>query len=119
MPASPTLLAPDGGVCDRTGLSPEWDRWFDEEFTDLLSSDQDWVSAEFDALIAASWPPPPPVPPVPAPAAAPGHQPPGQPPAVDDSRGGGHTRRNDNHIDWQIDWQRSPPPAVTEQEDDL
>ena len=41
-----------------TALSPEWDRGFDEAFTDLISSDDDLVRAEFDALINASWPPP-------------------------------------------------------------
>jgi hypothetical protein len=55
-------------VWDRTALSPEGDRWFDEAFTDLISGDEDLVRAEFDALIAANWPPPPPlaVPPAPA-----------------------------------------------------
>jgi hypothetical protein len=51
-----------------TGLSPEWDRWFDEAFTDLISSDEDLVRAEFDALINGAWqtpPPPPPAPPAP------------------------------------------------------
>jgi hypothetical protein len=37
------------------GLSPEWDRWFDEAFTELITSDEDLVQAEFDALIGASW----------------------------------------------------------------
>ncbi len=46
-----------------TGLSPEWDRWFDETFTDLITSDEDLARVEFDALIAASWPPPSPAPP--------------------------------------------------------
>jgi hypothetical protein len=41
-----------------TGLSPEWDRWFDEAFTDLVASDAGLVQAEFDALIGASWRPP-------------------------------------------------------------
>jgi len=56
-----------------TGLSPEWDRWFDEAFTDLISSDDEWVRAEFDALVGASdgGCPPPPAPP--APPAAPDH----------------------------------------------
>jgi hypothetical protein len=35
-------------------LSPEWDRWFDEAFTDLVTSDTDLVRAEFDALMGAS-----------------------------------------------------------------
>lgn len=41
-----------------TALSPEWDRWFDETFTNLISADEDLTRTEFDALIAASWPPP-------------------------------------------------------------
>lgn len=49
-----------------TGLSPEWDRWFDEAFTDLISGDQDLVRTEFDALIEASWQGPPPAPPAPS-----------------------------------------------------
>jgi len=51
-----------------TALSPEWDRGFDEAFTDLVSSDADLVRAEFEALIGASWnePPAPPVPPAPS-----------------------------------------------------
>jgi len=46
-----------------TALSPEWDRWFDEEFTDLVSADDELVEAEFDALIAVHWPAPPSAPP--------------------------------------------------------
>ena len=42
----------------RTALSPEWDRWFDETFADLVSSDKELTRGEFDALITASWPPP-------------------------------------------------------------
>jgi hypothetical protein len=42
-----------------TALSPEWDRWFDETFTDLITGDTDLTRAEFDALITASWPSPP------------------------------------------------------------
>jgi hypothetical protein len=65
----------------RTGLSPEWDRGFDDAFTELVCSDDELVRAEFDALIRASWRPP--APPAPAgggggpPAAGPpGHGPP-------------------------------------------
>jgi hypothetical protein len=49
-------------------LSPEWDRGFDEAFTELISSDPDLVRAEFDALIDASFnePPKPPAPPAPS-----------------------------------------------------
>jgi hypothetical protein len=51
----------------RTALSPEWDRGFDEAFTDLVTSDPDLVQDEFDALIGANWnePPEPPTPPSP------------------------------------------------------
>ena len=51
-----------------TALSPEWDRGFDEAFTELISSDPDLVRAEFDALIGASFnePPTPPAPPAPS-----------------------------------------------------
>ena len=57
------------------GLSPEWDRWFDEAFTDLIAQDDELIRQEFDALIGASWErsaPPPPAPPAP-PAAGPLH----------------------------------------------
>ena len=52
----------------RTALSPEWDRGFDEAFTDLVTGDPDWVRDEFDALIGANWdePPEPPEPPAPS-----------------------------------------------------
>jgi hypothetical protein len=47
-----------------TGLSPEWDRWFDEAFADLIAGDADLVRAEFDDLVGALPPPgPPPAPP--------------------------------------------------------
>jgi hypothetical protein len=52
-------------VSASTALSPEWDRWFDEEFTDLVTADDDLVRGEFDALIAGSWRTPPPAPPAP------------------------------------------------------
>jgi hypothetical protein len=54
-----------------TGLSPEWDLWFDEAFTDLITHDEELIRQEFDALISASWQhssPPPPAPPAPSPA---------------------------------------------------
>jgi len=41
----------------KTGLSPEWDRWFDETFAELVSSDEELTRGEFHALINASWPP--------------------------------------------------------------
>lgn len=37
------------------GLNPEWDHWFDEAFTDLVTGDDDLVRAEFAALIEAGW----------------------------------------------------------------
>jgi hypothetical protein len=46
----------DIAVQARTGLSPEWDRWFDEQFTDILASDEELLRAEFDDLISSSWP---------------------------------------------------------------
>jgi hypothetical protein len=48
-----------------TGLSPEWDRWFDEAFTDLVAQDDELIRQEFDALISASWEHRPPAPPAP------------------------------------------------------
>jgi hypothetical protein len=53
-----------------TALSPEWDRGFDEAFTELISNDPDLVRAEFDALIDAGFDEPPGPPPPPAPSAA-------------------------------------------------
>jgi hypothetical protein len=35
-------------------LSPEWDRWFDEAFTDLVTSDRDLLRAEFAAMVDAA-----------------------------------------------------------------
>ena len=51
-----------------TALSPEWDRGFDEAFTELICGDPDLVRAEFDALIGAGFddPPEPPAPPAPS-----------------------------------------------------
>ena len=51
-----------------TALSPEWDRGFDEAFTELICGDPDLLRAEFDALIGASFkePPTPPAPPAPS-----------------------------------------------------
>jgi len=87
----------------RTALSPEWDRGFDEAFTDLVTSDPDWVRAEFDALIGANRnePPEPPVPPVDAEPAR-SQPPPGTgdtPPAVAIEESPGNPVTN----------QRSPP----------
>jgi hypothetical protein len=51
-----------------TALSPEWDRGFDEAFTELIGSDPDLVRSEFDAIIGAGFgePPAPPSPPAPS-----------------------------------------------------
>ncbi|GIF01455.1 hypothetical protein [Paractinoplanes rishiriensis] len=65
-----------------TALSPEWDRGFDEAFTELISSDPDLVRTEFDALIGASFDEPPEPPAPPAPSAA---QPSPAPPTADPS----------------------------------
>ena len=66
-----------------TALSPEWDRGFDEAFTELICGDPDLVRAEFDALINAGFDePPPPEPPAPSAAEpAPSHPQPGPSPA--------------------------------------
>jgi hypothetical protein len=53
-----------------TALSPEWDRGFDEAFTELICGDPDLVRAEFDALIGANFDEPPTLPVPPAPSAA-------------------------------------------------
>ncbi len=62
-----------------TALSPEWDRGFDEAFTELITSDPDLVVGEFEELIGASFaePPTPPGPPAPP---APAGAEPGEPP---------------------------------------
>lgn len=49
----------DMTVQNRTGLSPEWDRWFDEQFADLIAADEELLRAEFDDLMSSSWPQPP------------------------------------------------------------
>ena len=72
-----------------TALSPEWDRGFDEAFTELICGDPDLVRAEFDALIGAGFddPPEPPAPSAPSAAQpAPSHPQPGAspPPAAGD-----------------------------------
>jgi len=83
-------------VAASTALSPEWDRWFDEQFTDLVTADDDLVRTEFDALVDASWSTPPPAPPAP-PAAAP----------APDERGS--AARADPLPDDPADNPRSPP----------
>ena len=92
-----------GVVLMSTALSPEWDRWFDEEFTDLVSHDEDLVRAEFDALIDAAWHTPPPADP-PAPAAS---DPAGRPPAA--APGPAHQVRDGRTPEAPADGQRSPP----------
>jgi len=106
-----TGSTPGFGVYDRTALSPEWDRWFDEAFTDLISGDEDLVRAEFDALIAASWQPPVPPPPPAPPAFDPSRGTCPVPPAAStatphtaDRKGGGPARHTS--------CQRAPPPAM-------
>ena len=59
-----------------TALSPEWDRGFDEAFTELVCGDPDLVRAEFDALIGASFDNPP------TPRRHPPHLPPGRHPPI-------------------------------------
>lgn len=79
-----------------TALSPEWDRGFDEEFTELISGDPDLVRGEFDALIGANFtepptPPGPPSPPAPSSAAQPAPPHPGSdPPSLPPTRLGEH-----------------------------
>jgi len=57
----------DMTVQNRTGLSPEWDHWFDEQFADLIAADEELVRAEFDDLMSSTWPPSPSHPSPPAP----------------------------------------------------
>ena len=87
----------------RTGLSPEWDRGFDEEFAELISSDPDLVQAEFDALIGACWTEPPPV----EPPASPATRPPPLPPPPDPAPSA--ARPPDEVPDQAGGRQRSPP----------
>lgn len=89
----------------RTMLSPEWDHGFDEAFTELISSDADWVSDEFDALIGANFNDPPEPPAAPAP-------PTGQPepsPSLPDNAQSTLTPRNDERSAKAVTAQRSPP----------
>jgi hypothetical protein len=87
----------------RTGLSPEWDRDFDEEFAKLISSDPDLVQAEFDALVGACWNQSPAAPPPPTPAAGPAPPP---PPGGTEAAG---SRSAEAVPDQPQDQQRSPP----------
>ena len=86
-----------------TGLSPEWDRWFDEAFTDLITQDEELVRQEFDALIDGSWrhpsPPPPSAPPAPSTAI----------PADAESTEGRSEQRDMPHIDTPSGQPRPPP----------
>jgi len=38
-----------------TALSPEWDRGFDEVFTELVTGDAELTRDEFDAIIGANF----------------------------------------------------------------
>jgi len=89
------------GMTDSTALSPEWDRGFDEAFTELVSNDADLVRAEFDALIAACWnePPAPPAPSTSPPASSPR-----RPSTSDDA-----PRATDHTPGAAVTNQRSPP----------
>ncbi len=110
--ASPGRVGPlPAVVLMSTALSPEWDRWFDEEFTDLVSRDEDLVRSEFDALIDAAWHTPPPADP-PAPLAPPGSaptvcEPADEFPAVPPGPTG--DVRDGRTPDAPADGQRSPP----------
>jgi len=62
----------------------------DEQFFDLICNDVELIAAEFDAIIAAEWPTPPP--------SAPGHRTAGRPPTGGTARrgiarGGGRSSR--------------------------
>jgi hypothetical protein len=98
------------GVTDRftaqggTALSPEWDRGFDEAFTDLVSSDADLVRAEFDALIDACWNEPPASPEPPAPPAA---QP--VPPSPEPRTSADAAQGSQHRPDALVNNQRGPP----------
>jgi len=50
-------------------LNPEWDHWFDEAFTDLVTGDDDLVQAEFAEMMEATWRPFPAAPPASPPTA--------------------------------------------------
>jgi hypothetical protein len=89
----------------KTALSPEWDRGFDEAFTDLVTADSDWVRDEFDALIGANFDEPPAPPPPPAPSEAQPAPPPPPPGAGD----GTPARGGDQHRGAPHTNQRSPP----------
>jgi hypothetical protein len=88
-----------------TALSPEWDRGFDEAFTELISSDPDLVRTEFDALIGASFNEPPRSPALPAPADA---EPAG--PRTEATRGPGTQARDAGHQPDAAGPSPRPPP---------
>jgi hypothetical protein len=88
-----------------TALSPEWDRGFDEAFTELISSDPDLVRTEFDALIGASFNEPPTPPP---PAAPPGAEPAG--PRHEPALGPVAPARDAGHQSDAADPTPRPPP---------
>ena len=92
----------------RTGLSPEWDRGFDETFMDLVCNDDELVRAEFDALVGAVWHPPvPPAPPAPRAPAPPGSGP-GGPGEAGDPGAGARERRPTGPPDADLENARPP-----------
>jgi hypothetical protein len=101
----PPTLQPDGYEATRST---------DEQFLDLLLADEDLLRAEFDAIIAAEWPGPPP--------GRPGR-------GARAERRPGETRRRRPRAAGSPGWprplriggwprQRSPPPATGGQTDD-
>ena len=75
-------------------------------FADIVSADQQWVDAEFDALISASFSEPPPPPP-PAPPRVPPH--PGTPPPPSRRPAPGPAARTSPATGPDYGRQRSPP----------
>ena len=88
-----------------TALSPEWDRGFDEAFTELISSDPDLVREEFDALIGANFNEPPEPPGASAPPAGQAEQ-----PQSSAERGQGASARAMEQIRTNPDATQRPPP---------
>jgi hypothetical protein len=64
------------GMCDTDVRTATTERVDHRAFLDLVYQDDDSVRAEFDAIIAASWPPPPAPPAMPRPADRPPWWPP-------------------------------------------
>jgi len=83
-----------------TALSPEWDRGFDEAFTELVTGDIDLVNGEFDAIIDANFDDPP------------THSPECDaqpPPRPDGNRSGPPARAADRSVDGRAADERPPP----------